>query len=64
MKALKDKKIKYILIIAAVVFALFLCIYYWPNISSLIGVLLSATTPLLLGCAIAYPLNILMSFYK
>lgn len=45
-------------------FVLFLCIYYWSNVVSLFSILLSAATPLLVGCVIAYLLNILMSFYE
>lgn len=46
------------------IFLLYLCIYYWPSVSNLFVVLLSAAAPLLIGCAIAYVVNILMSFYE
>lgn len=50
--------------ILVAIFALFLCIHYWPSISGVIGLVLNAAAPLLIGCAIAYTLNILMSFYE
>lgn len=42
----------------------YLCIYYWGAMSGFIGSVLSALVPLIIGCCIAYPLNILMSFYE
>lgn len=45
-------------------FILYLCIAYWPSFADLLSALLSAVTPLLLGCVIAYTTNILMSFYE
>lgn len=55
---------KTIVKISVAVFILFLCIFYWQNISSLIGTVITAAMPLLIGFVIAYPLNILMSFYE
>lgn len=46
------------------VFLLYLGIHYWTNVSSLVEVLVSAATPLFLGCVIAYVVNILMSMYE
>ena len=46
------------------VFLLYLCIYYWDTIAVLLQSACSAATPLLLGFAIAYFVNILMSFYE
>lgn len=46
------------------VFALYLAIHYWPAAANLISVLLGAAFPLLLGCAIAYVANILMTSYE
>jgi len=40
------------------VFLLYLAIHYWPGLSGFIGSLLSAAVPLLLGCLIAYLINI------
>ncbi len=46
------------------VFVLYLCIFYWQSISGLLGMLVSGLTPVVVGFAIAYVLNILMSFYE
>ena len=46
------------------VFLLHLCILYWPSAASLLSTALSAATPLVVGCVIAYPVNILMRFYE
>lgn len=61
---MKRIETKTIVKIAAAVFILFLAINYWSNISGIIGKILSAAMPLLIGCVVAYPLNILMSFYE
>lgn len=45
-------------------FLLFLCITYWSSFTSLVGTFLSAALPLIIGCVIAYVINILMSFYE
>ncbi|MBQ7043673.1 MAG: AI-2E family transporter [Clostridia bacterium] len=46
------------------VIAVYLAIHYWPNISGILGTVLSAALPIIIGAAVAYPLNILMSFYE
>ncbi len=46
------------------VFVLYLAIHYWPSISGAFGTVLSAATPLIAGFAMAYPVNILMSFFE
>lgn len=46
------------------VFVTFLAIHYWNNLTALLGTLLGAAGALILGCVIAYVLNILMSFYE
>lgn len=46
------------------VFLVFLGIYYWSSVAGWISLFMSAATPLLVGCIIAYILNILMSFYE
>ncbi len=46
--------------ICVCVFLLFLAIYYWPTVSGLIPALVGAASPLLIGCAVAYVVNILM----
>lgn len=46
------------------VFLLYLCIHYWASVSGLFSTLINAAAPLLIGCVIAYLINILMSFYE
>ncbi len=46
------------------VFILFLCIYYWKIAADFIAALIGAAMPLFIGFAIAYIVNILMSFYE
>lgn len=43
---------------------LFLFFTYWKQLVAVAGLALSAAKPLLLGCVIAYVVNILMSFYE
>ena len=45
-------------------FLLYLCISYWMPFAGFMGTLVSAAMPLLIGCVIAYIINILMSFYE
>lgn len=45
-------------------FLLFLAIYYWKSIENIITIALSAAVPIIVGLAIAYVINILMSFYE
>lgn len=46
------------------IFLLYVCIYYWQDAARLLAALFSASVPLLLGCAVAYMINILMNFYE
>ncbi len=46
------------------VFVTFLAIYYWSSLTGFLGVVFGAAGSLILGCVIAYVLNILMSFYE
>lgn len=46
------------------IFLLYLCISYWKVAANLLGGLVSAASPLIIGCAIAYLINILMSLYE
>ena len=46
------------------IFCLYLAIHFWPTALSAVKLLLGASVPLLLGCAIAYVVGILMSFYE
>ena len=50
--------------IGVTVFLLYLCTQYWKNVSDMLVAVLSAATPLIVGCVMAYILNILMSFYE
>jgi len=46
------------------VFALYLCIFYWSDIAGILGSFLKALSPVIIGAAFAYPLNILLNFYE
>lgn len=50
--------------ICASIFALYICIYFFPSVLGVLKALLSAAIPLIIGVAIAYIVNILMSFYE
>ncbi|MBP3441725.1 MAG: AI-2E family transporter [Clostridia bacterium] len=60
------KKINLKLIISIVVAALavYLITHYWPNIADFTGSIQAAATPIIFGFVLAYPINILMSFYE
>ena len=45
-------------------FALYLAVTYWKNISGFIGIVIGAASPLIIGAGVAYIVNILMSFYE
>lgn len=49
---------------AGALILVFLVIRYWEKLESLISVGIGAATPLLVGCGMAYVINILMSFYE
>jgi len=44
--------------------ALFLMFHYWDSAISWLGMFMGAIKPLLVGCAAAYILNLIMSFYE
>ena len=46
------------------VFLTFLAIHYWSSLTGFVGLLFGAAGSLIIGCVIAYVLNILMSFYE
>ncbi len=46
------------------IFALYLAIHLWPGFVGLLKTVLGAAMPLVLGCVVAYIVNILMSFYE
>ena len=50
--------------IALSIFLLYLAIHYWPAVSRLLGLLLGAATPLLIGAALAYVVNLILSAYE
>lgn len=46
------------------VFVLYIAMHYWTATASVIKTFISAVLPLFIGAVIAYPLNILMSFFE
>lgn len=46
------------------IFILYLCIHYWESAAGLLKSIIVAAAPFFAGCIMAYPLNILMSFYE
>lgn len=46
------------------IFLLYLCITYWSGAVGILSAVVSAAMPLLIGCVVAYIINILMSFYE
>ena len=50
--------------LALCLFVLFLGITYWPQVSAFLALVLGAVRPLVLGCAIAYIVNLLMDLYE
>lgn len=46
------------------IFVLYICIHYFPSVAKFISTLIGAAAPLLIGCVIAYLVNILMSLYE
>lgn len=59
-----QKDVKKILLVGGLVFVLFLLIRYWDKIEGIISVAISAGLPLIIGCVMAYVINILMGFYE
>ena len=43
---------------------LFLAIHYWDSFSGIVNLMFEASSPLLVGCAMAYIANIMMAFYE
>lgn len=50
--------------IFAVLFGLYLGIHYWPSAVTLVKAVVAAAMPLIIGCIVAYLVNILMSLYE
>ncbi len=61
---MKKVEFKNLLKIAATIFLLYLCIQYWAGFALILKTLLAASLPIFIGSAIAFPINILMSFYE
>ena len=61
---MKKIEMKNLLKIAGVVFALYLCIHYWSGAATILKTAFAAVLPLLIGTALAYPLDILTSFFE
>lgn len=55
---------KKILSIFSGIFLLYLCIHYWDGFVGFLKSVISAASPLVLGCVIAFIVNILMSRYE
>lgn len=58
------QEMKKMLGLAGALILVFLVIRYWDKLESLISVGLSAGAPLIIGCAMAYVINILMGFFE
>ena len=63
MKELKQDT-KKVVIFASVVLVLYFVVRYWGKVEGLVKLGIGAATPLLVGCVIAYAVNILMNFYE
>ena len=63
MKELK-KDTQKVLKFAGIVLLFYLVIRYWGKVENFVKLSVSAATPLLVGCAMAYVINILMNFYE
>lgn len=50
--------------IAGALVIVFLVIYYWEKVEGFISLAVSAGLPLIIGCVMAYVINILMCFYE
>ena len=46
------------------IFLLYIAVTYWKNVAELLANVLGAAAPLLIGCVVAYVINIPMSFYE
>lgn len=61
---MKKADTKFLLKIAGIIFALYLCIHYWPSAAIIFKTAFAAVLPLLIGTVVAYPLDILTSFFE
>ncbi len=58
------QEFKKMLGIAGALVVVFLVIRYWANLEGFIALAISAGMPLIIGCVLAYVINILMNFYE
>ena len=61
---MKKIETKTLLKIAGIAFALYLCIHYWPGVAIIFKTAFAAVLPLFIGAIVAYPLDILVSFFE
>ncbi len=61
---MKKIEVKTILSLGIAVFLLYLAIHFWPAVAAFLGGLLKACSPLLIGAAIAYIIDLPMSFLE
>lgn len=61
---MKKIDLKLIFSISAAIIIVYLLTQYWPNISDAVEGVISAASPIIFGFLVAYPINILMSFYE
>lgn len=57
-------KLKNCLLVVGSVFLLYLAIYYWPAVSGFAKAVVASSVSIVIGCVIAYMLNILMTFFE
>lgn len=58
------QEVKKMLGFAGTLIVVFLVIRYWGNVEHLFSMAVGAATPLIIGCVMAYVINILMCFYE
>lgn len=58
------QEMKKIIGIAGALLLVFLVTRYWEKLEGLVSLGISAATPLIVGCVMAYAINILMGFYE
>lgn len=58
------QEMKKVIGIAGALIVVFLVINYWEKLESIFLLAISAGTPLIVGCVMAYAVNILMGFYE
>lgn len=61
---MKKLDLKLIFSISAAIIIVYFLTQYWPNISKGVEGIISAASPIIFGFIVAYPINILMSFYE